>query len=97
MAPMASPAAQSASPCALRGVITAQSCGLICRGSHTSRSLAGLQEDKERLATKEGPERVRPLLGDWLPFLNTYRTMCLAPSPEFRLVLQQVRDLRLVA
>jgi hypothetical protein len=26
----------------------------------------------------------------WLPFLNTYRTMCLAPQPDFRLVLEDV-------
>ena len=29
----------------------------------------------------------------WLPFLDTYRTMCLAPNPEFRRLLEQVRDL----
>jgi hypothetical protein len=29
----------------------------------------------------------------WLPFLDTYRTMCFAPSPEFRLVLEEVRQL----
>jgi len=28
---------------------------------------------------------------------RSYRTMCLAPSLEFRLVLQQMRDLRLAA
>ena len=27
----------------------------------------------------------------WLPFLNTYRTMCLAPKPEFRCVLEEIR------
>jgi hypothetical protein len=30
---------------------------------------------------------------DWRPFLDTYRTMCLAPQPEFRRLLEQVRDL----
>jgi hypothetical protein len=27
----------------------------------------------------------------WLPFLNTYRTMCLAPEPEFQRVLEEIR------
>jgi hypothetical protein len=26
--------------------------------------------------------------GGWLPFLDTYRTMCLAPQPDFRRVLE---------
>ena len=30
----------------------------------------------------------------WLPFLNTYRTMCLAPHPDFRRVLEEIRALR---
>ena len=29
-----------------------------------------------------------------LPFLDTYRTMCLAPQPVFRRMLQDLRDLR---
>ena len=33
----------------------------------------------------------------WLPFLNAYRTMCLAPKPEFRRVLEEIHELRLVA
>jgi len=33
----------------------------------------------------------------WLPFLNTYRTMCLVPQPEFRRVLEEVREMRLAA
>ena len=33
----------------------------------------------------------------WLPFLNTYRTMCLVPQPEFRQILEDVRELRLAA
>ena len=28
----------------------------------------------------------------WLPFLRTYRTMCLAPEPEFRQALQAIHD-----
>ncbi len=31
----------------------------------------------------------------WLPFLDTYRTMCFAPPPEFRRVLEKVRALGL--
>ena len=33
----------------------------------------------------------------WLPFLDTYRTMCLAPQPEFRRLLEQARDLPIAA
>jgi len=33
----------------------------------------------------------------WLPFLNAYRTMCFAPEPDFRRVLEDVRELRLAA
>ena len=32
--------------------------------------------------------------GVWLPFLNTYRTMCRAPEPNFRQILEDVRGLR---
>jgi hypothetical protein len=30
----------------------------------------------------------------WPPFLDTYRTMCLAPQPDFRRVLEDVRAMR---
>jgi hypothetical protein len=30
----------------------------------------------------------------WLPFLNTYRTMCLAPEPGFRRVLEEIAVLQ---
>jgi hypothetical protein len=33
----------------------------------------------------------------WLPFLDTYRTMCLAPQPDFRRVLAGVRAMELAA
>jgi hypothetical protein len=33
----------------------------------------------------------------WLPFLDTYRTICLAPQPEFRRLLEQARDLPIAA
>jgi hypothetical protein len=32
--------------------------------------------------------------GIWLPFLKAYRTMCLAPEPAFRRVLQEIRELQ---
>lgn len=32
-----------------------------------------------------------------LPFLDTYRTMCLAPQPEFRQILEDVQELRFAA
>jgi hypothetical protein len=30
-------------------------------------------------------------LGGWLPFLDTYRTLCVMPTPEFEEVLQETR------
>ena len=32
-----------------------------------------------------------------LPFLNTYRTMCIAPEPDFKRVLEDIRELQLAA
>jgi hypothetical protein len=29
----------------------------------------------------------------WLPFLDTYRTMCHAPEPGFRRILEDIREL----
>ena len=49
------------------------------------------------LATAE-TENTRPYRGGvWLPFLNTYPTMCLAPQPDFRRVLEDVRAMQLAA
>jgi hypothetical protein len=31
----------------------------------------------------------------WLPFLDTYRTLCMAPDPNFRHILEGVRSLKL--
>jgi hypothetical protein len=31
------------------------------------------------------------------PFLDTYRTMCLVPQPEFRRVLDEIREMRMAA
>ncbi len=33
----------------------------------------------------------------WLPYVDTYRTMCRTPEPEFKRVLEDVRDMRLAA
>lgn len=33
----------------------------------------------------------------WLPFVDAYRTMCLAPKPEFRSVLEEIREVRFAA
>jgi hypothetical protein len=35
--------------------------------------------------------------GVWLPFLDTYRTMSLVPTPEFRVVLEEIREMRRAA
>jgi hypothetical protein len=34
---------------------------------------------------------------DWLAFLNTYRTMCIAPNLEFHGALEQIRIMKLAA
>ena len=31
-------------------------------------------------------------VGKWLPFLDTYRAMCLAQQPEFRGVLEEIQE-----
>jgi hypothetical protein len=51
------------------------------------------------LALQETPVKwaLLALRGVWLPFLNTYRTMCLAPKPEFRRVLEEIREMPLGA
>jgi hypothetical protein len=49
-----------------------------------SRSILTMIEWR-RIATK----------GNVAPFLDTYRTMCLAPPPEFRRVLEEVREMGL--
>jgi hypothetical protein len=36
-------------------------------------------------------------LVSWLPFLDTYRTMCRAPEPAFRQILEDIRELRFAA
>ena len=32
-----------------------------------------------------------------LPFLDTYRTMCIAPDPDFQRVLEEIEKLQLAA
>jgi hypothetical protein len=46
---------------------------------------------------KSATNDVRSFVPKWLPFLDTYRTMCLAPEPAFRQVLEDVRELRFAA
>jgi hypothetical protein len=43
------------------------------------------------------PERCHAEVLIELPFLDTYRTMCLAPQPDFRRLLEQARDLPMAA
>jgi len=39
----------------------------------------------------------RPDYSSWLPFLDTYRTMCSAPAPAMRRILENIRELRFAA
>jgi len=50
------------------------------------------QLDVRRLKQLEAENAQLEKLVGWLPFLNTYRTMCTAPGPEFGRVLEQVRE-----
>jgi site-specific DNA recombinase len=42
-----------------------------------------------RAATSLDPNSTKSEI--WLPFLDTYRTMCLAPAPPFRRVLEEIK------
>lgn len=64
---------------------------------HADASISGADAMWERSITWYGAVRVLEFRIDWLPFLNTYRTMCLAPQPDFLRILQDIRDLRLAA
>jgi hypothetical protein len=33
----------------------------------------------------------------WLAFLDTYRTMCVAPEPAFRRALEEIREIDFAA
>jgi hypothetical protein len=37
------------------------------------------------------------LLNNWLGFLDTFRTMCLAPQPDFLGILEKVREIQMAA
>jgi len=52
---------------------------------------------QSQIFKREGIGLDRSTLADWVPFVNTYRTMCLAPKPEFRRVLEDVRQLKLAS
>jgi len=63
---------------------------------------AGQSDRGERLCRVRGKQPVvaNRCVGDrtgWLPFLDTYRTMCRAPEPAFRQILEDVRGLRFAA
>ncbi len=48
-----------------------------------------------RTLKEQGTGRFRPApCLNWLPFVDTYRTICRAPEPEFKRVLEHVRDMR---
>jgi hypothetical protein len=33
----------------------------------------------------------------WLPFLDTYRTLCVVPPPDFQRLLEDIRQMRFAA
>ena len=80
-----------------------------CPGHYTfNRPPKPRLEHADRRITKQRtygvPKRVCPdlrllrsALICWLPFLDTYRTMCLAPEPAFRRILEDIRELRFAA
>jgi hypothetical protein len=61
---------------------------LLERSLETSTAAARLEADETAKSAKNEI---------WLPFLDTYRTMCLAPQPDFRRVLEDVRAMQLAA
>jgi hypothetical protein len=50
-----------------------------------------LAEDFARLDALQTDVEVDGGLDIAVPFLNTYRTMCIAPAPPFRRVLEEIR------
>jgi hypothetical protein len=47
-----------------------------------------------------GPKKIKMLKAVaawWLPFLDTYRTMCRAPEPAFRRILEDIWELGFAA
>jgi hypothetical protein len=57
--------------------------------------------DKDKSPQAQAARRITGL-GDldgltFLRFVNTYRTMCVAPEPEFRRVLEEIQEMRFAA
>jgi hypothetical protein len=57
--------------------------------------LVDTAENAQGLAAAEGPEIAKTEI--WLPFLDTYRMLCLAPAPPLKLLLEQVKTLASMA
>jgi hypothetical protein len=58
------------------------------------------QAQHENPLTEEAENQKSALISGvyvWLPFLDTYRTMCRAPEPVFRQILEDIRELRFAA
>jgi hypothetical protein len=64
---------------------------------HADASISGADAMWERSITWYGAVQVLEFRIDWLPFLKTYRTVCLAPQPDFRRVLEDVLAMQLAA
>jgi hypothetical protein len=65
----------------------------MCRSSSFSPPNAGGSRANPRDLFFTRPTHAREWTA-WLPFLDTYRTMCRAPEPAFRQVLEDIRELR---
>jgi hypothetical protein len=66
--------------------------------AHCARVCAvAVSESSAVSGISETPKPADCLGFEWLPFLDTYRTMCRVPGPEFQQLLEQVRDLPIAA
>jgi hypothetical protein len=54
-------------------------------------TIPGDVDESERTSIGIRPARLETTM--WLPFLDTYRTMCRVPEPAFRRILESVREL----
>jgi hypothetical protein len=55
-------------------------------------------ERRDMKKTPKGADfLLKSLISKWLPFLDTYRTMCIAPSPDFLQALEGISALRVAA
>jgi hypothetical protein len=75
------------------------------------RLIGGVSRGKRQLLIRAGLSQIRAIADRretmimagsarseiWLRFLDTYRTMCLAPKPEFRRILEEIRGMRFAA